>query len=217
MEILKGKLGFKGNKGETGEIGTPVPYEGTFEELQNSDVNKYYNYIILDSSDTEYEGHWVYYDRNTSEWKDGGIYLSHYLTSQMKQRLNNIEDESAEITVRQDLLEQKYNAQIEELANEEPQLPEIVDARMGEATLGNLLKKKVYFFENVQAMKNCLTLIPGDVVQTLGYYETDDGGNGLYRIDLSNNINTNAEITEELLNGLVAKLVYNGVIAPSRR
>lgn len=149
MEILKGRLGFKGNKGDTGEIGTPVPYNGTFEQLKNSNESKFYNYVILDSLDTDYEGHWVYYDRKTSEWKDGGLYLSHYLTSEMK---NWIE--------RQSILEQKYDEQIKNIASSEPQNAEIVDARAGFDTLGSIIKQKVYHFENVEAMKNCLTLIP---------------------------------------------------------
>ena len=77
-------------KGDTGEIGTPIPYDGTFNQLKSDDVDKLYNYIILDSSDTEYSGHWVYYDRNTSEWKDGGLYLSHQLTTEIKNELNEI-------------------------------------------------------------------------------------------------------------------------------
>lgn len=63
-------------------------------------------------------------------------------------------------TVKQNLLEQKYNEQIKNIAASEPQSPEIVDARLGFDTLGSVIKQKVYHFENVEQMKECLTLIP---------------------------------------------------------
>lgn len=63
-------------------------------------------------------------------------------------------------TVKQNLLEQKYNEQIKNIAASEPQNAEIVDARMGFDTLGSVIKQKVYHFENVDKMKQCLTLIP---------------------------------------------------------
>lgn len=148
-EIIKGSLGFKGQKGDTGEIGTPVPYLGTFEELKNSNMDKLHNYIILDSSDTEYVQHWVYYDRYSSIWKDGGLYLSYQLTTEMQNWIN-----------RQSILEQKYNEQIKNIASTEPQNAEIVDARMGFDTLGDIIKRKVYYFSNVEEMKDCLTLFP---------------------------------------------------------
>lgn len=106
---------------------------------------------------------------------------------------------------RQDLLEQKYDEQIKELANEEPQLPEIVDARGGFNTLGGVIKQKIFHFDNVAEMKSCLTLEIGDVVQTLGYYAANDGGNESYRIVN----NSNDDETIELNNGLCAELIYN--------
>lgn len=71
---LRGCLGFKGEKGETGAIGTPKVYKGLFTELQmdrNVDMN--YHYIILNEEDS-YNGHWVYYDESDELWLDGGLY-----------------------------------------------------------------------------------------------------------------------------------------------
>lgn len=75
-EIIKGCLGFKGEKGEHGEVGTPIPYEGTFQELQNSEEDKGRFYIIMDEQDEVYYRHWVYYDEENEQWKDGGEYLA---------------------------------------------------------------------------------------------------------------------------------------------
>ncbi len=108
---------------------------------------------------------------------------------------------------RQDLLEQKYNEQIENIASSEPQNAEIVDARAGFSTLGSIIKQKVFHFENVEAMKNCLTLIPGDVVQTLGYYSKNDGGEGLYEIVNDSSLEDDGGSIHELNNGLKAKLI----------
>lgn len=84
--------------------------------------------------------------------------------------------------LKQDELERKYDEQIKNIASSEPQNAEIVDARCGFETLGSIIKKKIYHFDNVEEMKNCLTLVPGDVVETLGYYEINDGGGGTYKI-----------------------------------
>ena len=75
-EIIKGCLGFKGEKGEHGEVGTPIPFEGTFQELQNSEENRDRFYIIMDEQDEVYYKHWVYYDEKTEQWRDGGEYLA---------------------------------------------------------------------------------------------------------------------------------------------
>ncbi len=108
---------------------------------------------------------------------------------------------------RQDLLEQKYDEQIENIASSEPQNAEIVDARGGFSTLGSIIKQKVFHFENVEAMKDCLTLIHGDVVQTLGYYEKNDGGEGLYEIVNDSSLEDDGGSVHELDNGLKAKLI----------
>lgn len=129
------------------------------------------------------------------------------------QAINNEVVENTTLTsntaVRQNLLEQKYDEQIENIASGEYQNAEIVDARAGQTTLGNLLKKKMYYFENVATMKSCLTLIPGDVVQTLGYYEANDGGEGLYKIK-----ETSVNYYETLSNGLVAELEIGNSVTP---
>lgn len=148
-----------------GEIGTPVAYNGTFEDLKNSEIDKKYNYIILDSTDNDHEGHWVYYDWRTEEWKDGGLYLSYQLTSEIKNRLDTNESMIKQNTLGQELLNE-----------------EIVDARSGFDALGNVIKQKIYHFKNIETMKNCLTLKEGDVVQTLGYYSANDGGSATYLI-----------------------------------
>lgn len=114
---------------------------------------------------------------------------------------------SNNIKTRQDMLEQKYDEQIKNIAASEPQNAEIVDARQGFDTLGLVIKQKVYHFENVEDMKNCLTLMLGDTCQTLGYYSANDGGEGLYKIVNDDTLVDDSGSIHELANGLKAKLV----------
>ena len=85
---------------------------------------------------------------------------------------------------------------------------EIVDARSGFPTLGSIIKQKIYHFNNVEEMKNCLNLIPGDVVETLGYYEENDGGGATYKIrtKTSEDVEDGGSI-HTLINELVAELI----------
>lgn len=74
MDRLRGRLGFKGEKGDTGKVGTPKVYQGLFAELQvDTNVDTNYHYIILNETDS-YCGHWVYYDESDEVWRDGGLY-----------------------------------------------------------------------------------------------------------------------------------------------
>lgn len=127
-----------------------------------------------------------------------------------KESEDNIEKQQAlvnENIAKQNELERKYDEQIKNIASENVQNAEIVDARMGFDTLGNVIKKKIYHFENVEEMKNCLTLVHGDVCETLGYYEANDGGNGTYKIINDNTLMEDGESIYELKNGLKASLI----------
>ena len=74
-------------------------------------------------------------------------------------------------------------------------------------TLGLIIKQKMYHFKNVEAMKSCLTLIAGDVVQTLGYYEENDGGAGVYEIVNDSSLEEDECIIYEINNNLKARLI----------
>lgn len=74
--------------------------------------------------------------------------------------INEMYLETNKNTSKQDMLEKKYNEQIKNIAASEPQNAEIVDARLGFETLGGVIKQKIYHFENVEKMKQCLTLWP---------------------------------------------------------
>lgn len=63
------------------------------------------------------------------------------------------------------------------------------------------IKKKAYFFDTVEDMKNANLKI-GDYVCTLGYYEINDGGAGQYKILSSSN-----KYVENLKNNLKAELI----------
>ncbi|MBO5348998.1 MAG: hypothetical protein J6A89_04175 [Clostridia bacterium] len=120
-------------------------------------------------------------------------------------------------TTKQNLLEQKYDEQIKNIASSEPQNAEIVDARAGFPTLGSIIKQKIYHFENVEEMKNCLTLVPGDVVETLGYYSTNDGGGAKYlireKVDTDDEDNGSIHF---LQNNLVAEIILKNYAKPEQ-
>ena len=66
---------------------------------------------------------------------------------------------------------------------------------------------KVYTFKNVEEMKKSLILKKGDICETLGYYEENDGGNGLYKIVDDENLNEDNGKIHYLKQNLKAKLV----------
>ena len=100
-------------------------------------------------------------------------------------------------------------SQIAELANQNPQLPEIVDARMGFDTLGEIIQKKTYFFDSVAEMKACEHLKAGDCVQTLGYYSANDGGGGIYQIVNDSSLEDDGGSVHDLVNGFKATLIID--------
>lgn len=131
------------------------------------------------------------------------------------ERLNGQDDKLTEQdtiiennVARQDSLERKYDEQIKNIASSEPQNAEIVDARNGFTTLGKVLKQKIYHFSNVEEMRKCVNLVEGDVVETLGYYEENDGGGGKYNIRLKNTDDEDDGGSLHVIsNGLVAELI----------
>ena len=119
-----------------------------------------------------------------------------------------INEEVSANTDKQNWLEKKYDEQIKNIASSEPQNAEIVDARWGFETLGSIIKKKIYHFDNIKEMKNCLTLTTGDVVETLGYYSINDGGGATYKIrnKVSEDVEDNGSINF-IGSNLVAELI----------
>lgn len=63
----------------------------------------------------------------------------------------------------------------------------------------------IWCFDNIEDLKNGGNLINGSFAKTLGFYEKNDGGSGLYKI--STNEPTNYHI--QLDNGLYAELIVN--------
>ena len=135
---------------------------------------------------------------------------------EVRQSIHNgieaINNEVGDNTIRQDLLERKYNEQIANIASSEPQNAEIVDARQGFRTLGEAIRQKIYHFNNVEEMKNCLTLLPEDVVQTSGYFKENDGGAGTYQIINDTTLMEDDGSTHILKNKLRAKLVVKNEV-----
>lgn len=112
--------------------------------------------------------------------------------------------------------DKRIDKQLQNMTLNTPSEAEIVDARGDYELLGYrlnawdlIVKQKVYHFQNIEAMKNCLTLIPGDVVQTLGYYEANDGGGALYRIVNDSTLTDDGGLVHDLKIGSKAKIIVN--------
>lgn len=66
--------------------------------------------------------------------------------------------------------------------------------------------KKIYYFNTIAEMKSA-NLKENDVCQTLGYYEVNDGGTGLYKIVDDDTLIDDGGSIHELDNGLNAQLI----------
>ena len=84
-----------------------------------------------------------------------------------------------------------------------------VDLEYTDNNVENILKKKPYYFNNIEEMKNCKDLIVGDMVITLGYYEKNDNGSASYFIT---DTKSNNKFYENLENGLFAELIINDIM-----
>ena len=71
------------------------------------------------------------------------------------------------------------------------------------------INKKPYYYVNIATMKTDINLEEGDVIQTLGYYEANDGGSGLYEIVDDENLVDDGGSIHELDNGLFAQLIVD--------
>lgn len=69
------------------------------------------------------------------------------------------------------------------------------------------IKKKIYYFNTIAEMKADEDLVAGDTCQTLGYYEENDGGAGLYKIVDDSQLVDDGGSIHNLLNGLKAELI----------
>lgn len=67
--------------------------------------------------------------------------------------------------------------------------------------------KAIFCYDTVNDMKQATNLINGSYAKTLGYYEINDGGNGLYKIVDDNTLINDNGLVHELNNGLKAKLI----------
>lgn len=74
------------------------------------------------------------------------------------------------------------------------------------------INQKIYYYNNVQQMKNDTKLQAGDACQTLGYYTANDGGSGLYKIVDDNTLVDNGGSIHTLNNGLRAILVIENTV-----
>lgn len=94
--------------------------------------------------------------------------------------------------------------------NKDMTLQEVVDARDNFTSLGQNIKQKPYYFNNVAEMK-ASNLKANDVAITLGYYEPNDGGSAIYKIV---NSASQTEIQESLDNNKYANLIVIDHITP---
>ena len=100
----------------------------------------------------------------------------------------------------------------------------VEDARIAKETaikssefVGNIVSGELYnIYSSVADMKADTTLMAGQTVKTVGYYEVNDGGGAFYyiRAKLTDDVDDGGSL-HELANGLVAELIVeNGTINP---
>ena len=98
----------------------------------------------------------------------------------------------------------------------------VEDARIAKETaikssefVGNIVSGELYnIYSSVADMKADTTLMAGQTVKTVGYYEVNDGGGAFYyiRAKLTDDVDDGGSL-HELVNGLVAELIIeNGTI-----
>lgn len=90
-----------------------------------------------------------------------------------------------------------------------------IDFQHNGTNVESTLKKKPYYYENIEKMKLDDSLQPGDMAITLGYYEANDGGGATYKIrtKLDEDIEDNGTI-HSLSDTLVAQLVVDNFVTP---
>ena len=71
------------------------------------------------------------------------------------------------------------------------------------------LNKKPYYYDNVADIKADNKLKAGDMAVTLGYYEANDGGGGLYLIKNDSSLTSDNGSIHDLNNGLKAELIID--------
>ena len=92
-------------------------------------------------------------------------------------------------------------------------LDEMTDQGTLQEIITNYLNTKAIFcYDTVNDMKQATNLINGSYAKTLGYYEINDGGNGLYKIVDDNTLTIDNGLVHELNNGLKAKLIIKNNI-----
>lgn len=72
--------------------------------------------------------------------------------------------------------------------------------------LNDDIRKKIYYYDTIAAMKNDMTLKIGDCVCTLGYYAVNDSGAGEYEI-INGDYTDDGALIHRLKNNLFAKLI----------
>ena len=94
-------------------------------------------------------------------------------------------------------LQDEVNNKLDEMT-EEGTLQEIISQYLN--------SNAVFGFNNIESMKNASNLINGSYARTLGYYEKNDGGNGIYKI-------RNKEVNDIIDNGSIIQMNNENLVA----
>lgn len=118
-------------------------------------------------------------------------------------------------------LEEYMNNYFENLDVQE-EINNKLDAMVEAGTLQEIItdylnSKAIFGFDNVASMISATNLIDGSYAKTLGYYEKNDGGKGLYKIrEITNeDVIDNGSIIS-INDNLIAELIYNSYITPEQ-
>ena len=88
-----------------------------------------------------------------------------------------------------------------------------IDFKHNGSNVENTLKKKPYYFNNIEEMKNCEELQVGDMAITLGYYEANDGGGAKFLVrEVKDDDTETICIIHFIKNNLIAEMIIENDI-----
>ena len=140
--------------------------------------------------------------------------LLNYLKNTVIPTVNNNADAVIELQILMKQLQNYVDNYFENLDVQE-EINNKLDKMVENGTLQEIItsylnSKAIFGFDNISLMKSSTNLINGSYAKTLGYYEKNDGGNGLYKIrNIEQNETTDEMFLISINNNLVAELIIN--------
>lgn len=222
---LKGDQGPKGDKGDNynpiiEEVETLEPTQPATAEVRADNNNIYFSFGIPKGDPGEgtklsdFDNDVGFVTADTTELENYALINNTYTKTEVDNSLSskaNTSEVNAALATKANISDV-----IDNLTSTETAKP--LSAKQGKILKDTLdeqeekVNKKPYVFNNVASMKVDNTLADGMSVQTLGYYEINDGGHGEYVIVDDDTLVDDGGSIHVLNNGLRAKLIIDNYI-----